>query len=389
MRLAIIYISYHPGSLVDYECLKKRAGSDFISVLIMCRHSYVSQDIIEMYSGKFDYFILLPDVNYRVNIIRGFLEFSKYMKEFKRGVNKILESIDAFQIVSDYSAYLPVNYILSFLTRQEKCDQLISTRDYYSFDIKIDRKKQMCVWIYTFSFGLYPVKATAEGHYFYIKDFFDTVVKFESRFIKKQKIGEINKGRKPIYRIFRSEIEQVVGEKDTIIVFTASNLRRLGCSLSQLEYEACLAKFISALADYYKGSKILCKPHPTELGQIMQGFEGIKYEIYDKRITSEMFIEQNATRIKACYTHMSTSVLYPSKQGIPSYTFYKYLKLENKYLTEWFETEEAQQNPFLYNITTIDEIGCIDSVNIKDIKTTEKDEFDNLMTYLMHNEKQD
>jgi len=80
------------------------------------------------------------------------------------------------------------------------------------------------------------------------------------------------------------------------------------------------------------------------------------------------------------YSVASTSLVYASSIGIPSYSLFKYLGYdEDANLRIMFDSLTAKQNPFLYNLSTLEEIGRIDGMYIDPIKENNLDDWNRIM----------
>ena len=110
---------------------------------------------------------------------------------------------------------------------------------------------------------------------------------------------------------------------------------------------------------------LVCKTHPLDKGRSVDAIEHIPHELYNGCLSSEVYVEQNFDSIIACYSVSSTSLLYSASEGIPSYTLYKYLGFDaDSVLHATFENEIIKTNPYLLNISNIEDIGKIDDMNV-------------------------
>jgi len=153
-----------------------------------------------------------------------------------------------------------------------------------------------------------------------------------------------------------------------------------GCSLPYEIYVAKLTLFFNLLSQHYKECRLIYKPHPSDQSKVMPGLEYIKYELYNGILVSEMHLEQNIHRVKACYSIASTGLLYSAPKGIPSYTLYRYLEFNSEYPRAFFENENVCENPFLYHIKLVDEIGAIDSINVSPVENDYGDDWSELLS---------
>jgi len=125
-----------------------------------------------------------------------------------------------------------------------------------------------------------------------------------------------------------------------------------------------MKRFFKVLRNYYKDCTIIYKGHPNNK-TLMTGAEDAGLEIYGGELVSQLHLNLNINRIKACYSPVSTSLIYSASVGIPSYSLFKYLEAKNKYPGAFFEEGEAAENPYLHNITSINEIGTNDDIKVR------------------------
>ena len=368
MKNGIIFLTYHPGSLSEYDYIWQAIKENATCVLIICMHPYINEEIITTYSRKCKHCIILPDINYKTNIIIGLKEYFSFIRQFKKKIQPILANIDKFHIISDCSAYFPINALLTELRTNKKCRNLISIREDYSFKKKINFLKTMRSWVYTLILKMHMVYAHRTYSYMYINEPRDKIIRLLSPYEKNIRKSEQNIKYIPIYNVYKTIQRKTGVEKNIVIVYSDRQLDHL-YDLSKQEYEKRLKLFFIYLSRYYEDFIIICKPHPKDRGQVMSGLQNIAYELYSGKLTSQMHLNMNAERVKACYSVSSLSLLYSSALGIPSYTFYHYLEFNGEYPISYFENDNVRKNPFLYQIRQINEIGAIDSLNVLPIES--------------------
>jgi len=152
-------------------------------------------------------------------------------------------------------------------------------------------------------------------------------------------------------------------KKDLIVIYGDTTTYSCGtyeCDLSCENYTARLTTFFQSLTSHYTDCRLIYKPHPVDHGQVMAGLENLRLEVYHGDLTSPMHLEENISRIKACYSVASTSLLDSAQMLIPSYSLYRYLQFNSEYPKTFFENDEAKRNPYLYNIEQTNELGKID-----------------------------
>jgi len=364
MQIGLIFISYHPGSLPDYDYIARIDHQESKCILIICRHPYTSDEIIQFYSQKFNRTIILPDIHYEPNIVRGFVKYHQFMKNFRKEIEPAVRDMEYYHIISDCSAYLPVNALLSELTKNEKCRNLISLREDHDFGSSPNILKTLRSRLYTALLGLYPVYDHQIFSHMYYREPRDKIVKIVSPYVKNRGLRNFGNADIPIYYIYKNPVERNHGEKKTVIFYGDTQLDNFH-DLSKEEFKKRLQRFFLHLAQHYRNCKIVCKPHPQDQGKVMMGIENISYELYSGSLTSQMHLDLFANEVRACYSVSSSSLLSSAAMGIPSYTLYQYLDFKGEYPNAYFENDEIRENPFLYNVKDLSEMGIIDNLTVE------------------------
>lgn len=379
LKNAIIFISYHPGSLGDYDYFRTIDKGSSLHALIMCRHPYVTQEIIDLYSDKYDYVLILPDINYEKNIIRGFIEYFMFINKFCKWIRSILADIESFSVISDCSAYLPVNALISTLNKNNKFKKLISIREDYYVNTSVQIPTTLLTMFYTKVLNLYTVRAHKGLSYLYKNEPRDMIISlispYERRIAPKQPL----KNSAPSFYIVKPVLDRDISDKNIIVFYSDRELGEYGSSLSSEEHKNRIRRFFVRLLKFYKNYKIICKPHPLDQGSVMDGMENVEYELYQGGLSSQMHLHININNIRACYSVASTSLLYSASLGIPSYTLYKYLEYNNAYPKIFFENNNMQHPPFLYHIKNLEEIGIIDDIRVEPTTDKFKDNWHQIM----------
>lgn len=380
MRKAIIYILYHPAALFNYNFIRNEENNETAHILVICSHPYLDRESIEEYTRGFTKTIFLPDIDYENNVFRGFWRYFNFLKIARNELSANLKNIETFNVISDVCAYLPVNAILSELKKNTKFNKLFKINTDYLFEMKPDILKSAKTMCYTFLLRLYPAFCHKRLGYMYFNEFQDKDIQIISPFGRDIDSIKQNELRSSLF-IIRPQFERNAGMKDTIIFYSTARVRAYGCELSLEAYKEKLAAFFKRLAEYYRGYTIVCKLHPLDFGKAMPEMEGIQYELYKGSLISQIHLNLNAKRVKACYSVVSTSLLYSAFLGIPSYTLYKYLDFKGKYPEEFFKTDSIVSSPLFYNIRLLDEIGVIDSIKAEPKKEKTKKNFSEFMEW--------
>ncbi|MBW2660702.1 MAG: hypothetical protein JRD93_01655 [Deltaproteobacteria bacterium] len=293
----------------------------------------------------------------------------RFLRSFRNKIKPIINTIDAFIIFTNFSAYLPVNAILSRLMRNKKCRQTIGIGTAPEFKIEIDILRSLYLSLFTFIFRLTPVYYHMRLSYLYVRKPRRKILEFNNPFMKMSRFKRCDAEFNPVYNVFEPIIKRSTFKKNIIIIYGDTTVyEAYGCSLPYEIYVARLRLFFDLLSHHYKECKLIYKPHPSDQSKVMPGLKNIKFELYNGRLISEIHLEQNIQRVRACYSVASTSLLYSASRGIPSYMVYRYLEFNSEYPRAFFENENVCENPFLYNIKSVDEIGAIDSINVSPVE---------------------
>ena len=138
--------------------------------------------------------------------------------------------------------------------------------------------------------------------------------------------------------------------------------------------------FLRRLAEHYTAQAIVCSPHPLDKGVPVDEMGAVKYTLSDQSLLTQMYLQLNRHRVKACYAVSSTSLLYSSSVGIPSYPLYKYLGYaEDGNLNIFFDGPAARKNPYLFNIAGLEDIGRIDDLEAEPARDDSSAAWDGLM----------
>lgn len=380
MSKALIYILFHPAVLVKYDVIRREGEKDIVHIMVVCEHPYSNRKNIDMYSKGFNHIVYLPCISYEANIFRGAMAYFRFLKKIQTELTPILENVKSYSVVSDFSAFLPVNALLSKLKKNDKFNKLITLCEDYVFEIKPDILRTAMTMLYTLLLGLQPAYYHKVYFYTYFEKFHDKIIQVISPFEKRIAVVK-DSNPLSVYSIIRPVPERCTATKDTIIFYSDTGVRKFGCGLSNEEYSERLEMFFKRLSAHYHGHNIICKPHPLDIGKPMIEMGNIKYVLCEDRLISQVHLDMNFQKVKACYSVASTSLLYSASLGIPSYTLYKYLGFNERYPTEFFKTNNDVTTPFLYEINSLDEIGIIDSIKVEPKKEDIKRDWNEFMEW--------
>jgi len=367
MRKAIVYILYHPAALASYDLIRSKQENSVIHILVVCNHVYCDKESIDAYSSRFTHTICLQDIDYDSNMVTGMRRYYAFIKKARLELARALKDCGSFSVISDLSAYLPVNALLSELKKDRRFNTLISISEKYVFEFKPDLIRSIKAILYTFFLRLTPVYCHQAFGYMYFKRMDDKIIRVISPF-SAQTPETFKGGNQFSYCIVRPAVERISGGKDTVIFYSDMQVREYGCELTTEIYKEKLTCFFKQLAAHYSGHTIVCKPHPLDGRKVMPGLEIISFELYEGSRISQMHLDALLGKVKACYSVASTSLLYSASLGIPSYTLFNYLQFKGKYPGEFFNAGNGATTPFSYNIRSLEEIGAIDSLRVEPVK---------------------
>ena len=383
MKKAIFFILYHPASIGQHAFISKKFKDEYQTILITLSHPYTNPEVLKKYSNSFDIIISLPLIKYEINLARGYYKLWKFINKFNKLTKPLLEDIDSFNLIYAFSAYLPMNAVLSRLNRHKKCKRAITLTDEYTAKMTVDILRTINVLFYTLFFRLYPVFYDKKSNFFYFKPFEDKILLISGPYLKNSyNVHKSKEGSIPIYKVSEPVLISEFQDRNVVVIYGDTNVysaEAYPCDLPNIEYNTKLAEIFTYLAHYYADCKLIYKPHPSDNYGVMPGLDGIEFELYKGNLTSQVHLESLLENVKACYSVASTSLLYSSAKGIPSYTFYKLLEFKGGLLKNFFESKDAINNPFICNISKIEDIGIIDSVKFEPAMAENKELWDEIM----------
>jgi len=380
MAEATIFIAYHPQYLVDYINLCKIDGGRSLHILIICKHNYLSDAIVDEYSGKFDHIIILPDIDYDKNIFAGFLSFRKFKREYSAALEPLLRRVDSYRVISCCSAWLPVNALLTALCRNPKFQSLFTVCEHIASRGEINYLRTLITFIYALILGLRLTYSDRIHGYLYKTNSWNGALRFIGPYEeitdnaandKKIKICYIRRPARPKRQDVRTGM---------VVFYSDRNLDAYKSSLSQEDRRCRLEQFISRLGEFYSSHTIVCKPHPLDKGMPIEEMRLANFQPCEQPLLTQMHLQLNIEQVVACYSISSTSLLYSASIGIPSYSLFKYLGYgEDANLKIFFDSPKAQQNRYLYNLNALEEIGRIDNMDIEPVKMADAGDWDRVM----------
>ncbi|MFA5089117.1 MAG: hypothetical protein WC552_08825 [Candidatus Omnitrophota bacterium] len=364
MKQAIFFIAYHPGALADYGYMAGLDAGKSAHILVICSHPYLTAEMISAYTDIFDEVVVLPDIQYEKNLIRGFGRYTRFMEQFRKKTGPLLSKIDTFSIISDCSAYLPVNALLSHLKNSRKCRSLVSTRQDHRFEADIDYPKTFLVALYTFFLRLYRVYYDKMLTYSYAREPRDRILRLLGPFENDGSGRQCAIDSVFIFNLRKDVRHRSTSGKPVVIFFSDRSVKIFGSDLTKEDYSFRLKNFLLLLSHHYHSCRLICRPHPLDKGEIIDEANEMALEVSRDNLMSQTYIDINAENIRACYSIASTSLQYAASIGIPSYPIYKYLGYNQAYPGQFFESSAFVPSPFLCHISRLDEIGSIDNKTV-------------------------
>lgn len=370
-KSAKIFICHHPGGLLFYKNLAKitkMLDKNTETALFKVNHNYFSKFNFEQYKEYFDVIVEFDFINYEKNIIKEFFKILKFKKKLSDIEKSLLSKFESIDLFSDYSAWLPVNFLIHSLFKNKKIKNIKLFRyiEPKISQLKVSFIKTLFCNIYTTLFGIYRIQAltTEKGkfsNFVYKGDINGEIINILSPFAKKKESKNdiifpvIPKNQK------KSKREMVVVFGDSTVF---GHLSEYFVDIKEAKQK--MTAFFKTLEEKYPG-KLYYKSHPSEGGKIMPGIDLKKYKIIDSGFSAESLLEAHYSEVKAVYTFSSNSIVNYSFVGIPSYTFYKYLfnKAGVDKFDSIFEAENIKSK-YIFNISDLSQIGKIDkSIKLK------------------------
>jgi hypothetical protein len=154
-------------------------------------------------------------------------------------------------------------------------------------------------------------------------------------------------------------------KKDMVIIFGNADI------LTFKEYvddykgaKKKLVTFFEELDSIYRDYKIYYKPHPADT-KLMPGIKKGRYHSFTNNVNTQVILDRYYPQIKATYTVFSTSAMWSSFFGIPSYVtyglVYNHIGIQR---FDYVFTQKSIASPLIALVSSKAQIGSID--NLKD-----------------------
>jgi len=348
----------------------KNYDREFETILFKVNHPYFSKFNFEPYKKYFDKIIEFDFITYRKNFIKGVFEALIFQRKLKKVIPNFLRNFQEIDLFLEKSAWLPVNILLNHLSREKNIKNIIkfTLAIQNSSQTKIDGMKTILCNLYSLPFKCYKIKVLTSlaGKFVDFDYSCDTpgkLIKIVSPIRETKKIDILSY---PIVSEYSGAIK-----KDVVIIFGDETIFNFYSEYLP-DYETFIEKlttFFKTIENKYSDCKLYYKPHPGDKGKLLPGIDSLKYNFFDNTINAQTLLDFYCQRIKAVYTFSSSSAIFSSFFGIPSYTFYRYVC--NQVGIEKFDKIFNQDNlksKFLYHISKLNEVGKIDNLERPNFK---------------------
>lgn len=379
-KKAYLFITHHPDQLSLYKAfitiIRAYSKTDPV-VLIKVNHPYYKTFNFTPYRRYFDSVIEFPFV-YQKNIFRGIRELALFKTQLLKteGYLTPFQSIDVFL---SHSAWLPINILLYRIHQWKNVRQIYRCMllDSNLLSQRYDLRRTLFYTLYSllanlFLLGQYRVKAvkSLKGREFVGFLYTQDIPGISVRTVNpaEKLMPPMSKGEIVLPYPLVKEKRLSPPKKDMIVVFGDAGVLASYPEYVDDERKAVrkLATFFLHFENYYADYKLYYKPHPMDKpGELMSGINPKKYRFFDNTVNTQIILDSFHERIKAVYTFSSTSAIWGSFFGIPSYTIYRYIY--NKFGIARFNTlleQEGVNSKLIFHISRLDQIGKKDDIKI-------------------------
>lgn len=366
---AKLFVTSHPADLLLYKnmVMMIRSVRPCMPVLLLkVNHRYYQTFSLKVYRKYFDEVIELPFITYEKNLLRGMKEL-KIFKEKLKELGLYLNQFQLVDVVIAHSAWLPTNLLLSFLSTHPRINQIL--RWDFGNTSYAQTKRDIIKTLYCRMYGIfaksYKVDAlSTRGGKFIDFVYAQHIPGKPLHFIHPLANPSPKKAYELPYPLIRTSQSPKEKEGDIVVVFGDSDIVNFSEYFVDIqELKRKLTSCFQAIRAHHKHALIYYKPHPADNGKHMPGRENLGYYTFESGMNTQEILDSFHTRIKAVYTVHSTSVLFSSFFGIPSYTLYKFLYNDSgiKRFDKFF-AKSSSTSSLIFNVSHLDEIGKIDAL---------------------------
>lgn len=358
-------------TMVNMARLLKMIDPDYRVEAVIPYHHFLAQMDVREFLDEFDEVWHLPTCDFQRNILQGVLRG----RAFKRALRNI-----RFRQHSIFFAFISVemsvNLAIQFISERLKPAKIILLTyakkqiEITKFGGRLSRLLTALNQFYSFVLGCYPMRSyvSASGQFMYREHVsalpFPRVALLENPCCgnEARKADAAAPMALPYPVIARRKEDQTAAPKKFVLFFGDASMAGFFTQLNgEFLYEKT-AQYAKAIKDYYgkKNIPVFYKPHPFDGEKIMPGCEGAGFDFFKEKINAEMTFSKYHDRLAAVYTVSSHSVLFGSKNGIPSYWAFELCFSDEDLKKSFREVTVQCESRLLKSLKSLDEIGSFD-----------------------------
>lgn len=311
MKKIVFFCIYHPESLFYYRLYidQKIDKKTTQPIFLWCKHPYTLDSDIKCYSAQYEEGIFFNDITYSKNLIKGILSGVLFIQKLNRFLNQFKGATDV-HIISDLSAFLPMNIFLSTLKKQFPSATLSSGQS-LGFEYDTILVGLTCLTrVYTKLFSLSDVVMDSVFYFVYKTRPRYQLIRFRSA--KKAK-----KKSDLVLPFFHRQEGQ-----SKVVIFGSLNYDYKFYRGTKKEFESRLAMCMAQLRNKFSGKELLFKPHPKEVEDYTDMMDALGICSYESSMLTQLFLLKEGAHIHSCFSIVSSSLILAVKMGIPSYTLF-------------------------------------------------------------------
>lgn len=367
-KRAKIFVSHHPSDLLLYKnliILTKKLMPEAPIILFKVNHRYYKTFDFSPYKSYFDIVEEFPFITYQKNLWQGMREMRQF-KERLAQAKTLLEQFDHVDVLIQNSAWLPVNMLLFFFAKANAVKHIFR----WDFGMEEHKKTKRGRWR-TFYCRLYQ---TLFGNSYKVHAVSTLKGKFVdfafSQPVPGQKLTIVSPAGS-IKHLAKEELSfpllthRTPEKKDMVVIFGDADILDWKEYVdNRKEAEKKLIAFFERLNVVYRNYSIYYKPHPAD-EKLMPGIKKGVYHAFTNGVNTQSILDTYHSRIKAVYTVFSTSAMWSSFFGIPSYVAYRvvYNRVGALRFDHVF-TQKSMSSPLIALVRDKEEIGTRDNIKI-------------------------
>lgn len=367
-KRAKIFVSHYPPDIEMYAPFAKMAKvKEPKTEIILFRVAHPYRFNLSPYNKYFDKIVEFPHIKYDKNIISGIHAIRSFKKAWRRSILNLQQYAHIDVYIED-SYWLPVTAFLYVFAKIKQVKHIyrITLGDNTIKGARIDYLRTLFIFFYYPFIPTYAVKAMRRNNGGFVT--FSSLHKLPGttvRLLKPTAKSYISLTEMGIpYPLFVSRTEKKI--HDMVIIFGDKGvLEDFSDYVDKKNAESVLHEFFKALETHYRGVPIYYKAHPGAPDVLLPGMIKSHYRFLPAEVSAQFLLKKYYLHIKAAYTFFSTSVMWSSFFGIPSYTLYRlvYNKEGRKRLDATFGQQDIA-SPLIFPLGDIHDIGKIDNKKI-------------------------